>query len=139
MRQISRILIAAMLFAVGYVLAQETKQPAPVTVCLADVTVTAQPTNKRHQSYVFTLKSKMNESSWTFELSQDGGGRLLLYAAGNRSEVTEKTELKSHHQKQTRLRLQESEPYEANTGDTITHRFLSLTWGEQEPNKTNGE
>jgi len=139
MKQISRILIVAMLFAVGYALAQETKQAAPTTVCLADVTVSAEPTGKRHQSYVFTLKGKMNESYWTFEISQDFGGRLLLYAAGSLSQVTEKTELKSHHQKQTRLRLQECEPHKASTGDTITHRFLSLTWGQQEPNKTNGE
>ncbi len=105
-------------------------------VCLADVTVTARPIGNRHQSYVFTLKSKKDNSSWTFELAQDFGGGILLYIAGSRTTLDDEKELQSWHHKSTVLKLQRIEPQKAVTGQILTHRMLSLTWGQQEPNTT---
>ncbi len=105
-------------------------------VCLADVTVTARPTGMRHQSYVFTLKSKKGDSSWTFELAQDFRGGILLYIAGNRTKLDEEKELQNWHHKSTVVTLQRIEPQKAVTGQMITHRLQSLTWGQQEPNTT---
>jgi hypothetical protein len=115
---------------------KDSEEPKTDAVCLAEVTVTARPTGMRHQSYVFTLKSKKADSSWTFELAQDVGGGVLLYIAGNRTRLDDEKELQSWHHKSTVLKLQRIEPQKAVTGQILTHRMLSLTWGQQEPNTT---
>ena len=116
--------------------AEDRHNPEIATVCLADVSVTARPTGKRHQSYIFTLKSKKADSSWTFELSHDFGGSLLLHVAGNRMQLDEQKELQSWHHKSTTLKLQNTDPEKTRTGETITHKLVSFTWGQQEPNNS---
>ena len=129
--------ILVMLAAIPAAADPAAQPPGPKTsaVCLADVTVTARPTGKRHQSYVFTLKSKKDDSSWTLELYQDFGGGLLLYVAGSRLSVDEEKDLHSRHQQSTVVTLQEIEPLKALTGQMITHKLVSLTWRQREPNQ----
>jgi hypothetical protein len=126
-----------MLLAGISALAEPAAGPAAKSneVCLADVTVTARPTGKRHESYVFTLKSRKDDASWTFELYQDFGGGLLLYVAGNRTSLDNEKELQSWQQKATFLKLQQIEPQKARTGEMITHQLVSMTWRLQEPNQ----
>ena len=132
-----RILTLFLLFAGTSALAEPAagRTAKSNEVCLADVTVTARPTGKRHQSYIFALKSKRDDASWAFELYQDFGGGLLLYVAGNRTNLDAEKELQSWQQKATFLKLQQIEPQKARTGEVITHQLISMTWRLQEPNQ----
>jgi hypothetical protein len=118
--------------------ADEKQDPKDDLVRLSDVTVTAQPTGKRHQSYIFTLKCKQSDSSWTFELYQDFGGGILLFIAGNEPRLGDKKVLESHHHKATVLRLAKIDPERSRPGATLTHKLVSMTWGELEPNNAAG-
>ena len=130
MRRITTWLIALAALVVLPGAADEKKTAKDDLVRLSDVTVTVQPTNKRHQSYIFTLKSKQGDSSWTFEQYQDFGGAILLFIAGNDTKLGTQKVLESHHHKSTVLRLTKIDSEESRTGQTLTHRLVSITWGE---------
>lgn len=131
------LVLVVMLIAIRAVADPPADEPAAkiTEVCLADVTVTARPTGQRHQSYVFTLESKSDEDEWTFELYESYGGAFLLYAVGSRTSVDEERQLDSPHQGSTVVKLQQIDPRKATTGETLTHRLVSVTWSHQEPNQ----
>lgn len=108
---------------------ESAKEPGEEVIALADVTISARPTGKRHQSYLFTLASKQGEERWVFELYQDFGGGILLQLAGNQTTIDKPQELQSWHHQATRLKLSVIPAGKTIAGQTLTHELLSITYG----------
>ena len=99
-----------------------------IVVPLSEFTLTASPTGKRHQSYIFTATHNEHYIRYDFEVFRYRGGAILLFIAGNTSSIREGIQLQSAQHKNTELILQSIPNRKAGETNLTTHRLVSIKW-----------